>query len=81
MYSHATVDEMQNWKHLIYKYIVSISGHPDKAYLETAEGDFKQRYYKHISSFKNKAKMNKTNLAKKWKWNEMVYRQICTISF
>ena len=51
-------------KNIIYKCIVSTSGHPDKVYLETAEGDSKKRYYKHISSFKNKTQMNKTTFAK-----------------
>ena len=27
---------------IIYKCIMSTSGHPDKAYLRTAEGDFKK---------------------------------------
>ena len=49
---------------ITYKYIVSTSGHPDNAYLGTAEGDFKKRYYNHISSFQNKTQMNKTTLAK-----------------
>ena len=51
-------------ENITYKCIVSTSRHPDKAYLETAEGDFKKRYYNHISSFKNKTKINKTTLAK-----------------
>ena len=46
------------------KCIVSTSGHPGKVYLGTAEGDFKKRYYNHISSFKNKTQMKKTTLAK-----------------
>ena len=45
---------MQRWKH----------GYTDKVYLGTAEGDFKKRYYNHISSFKNETQMNKTTLAK-----------------
>ena len=51
-------------KNIIYKCIVSTSGHTDKVYLETAEGDSKKRYYNHISSFKNKTQMNKTTFAK-----------------
>ena len=51
-------------KNITYKCIVSTSGHLDKAYLGTAEGDFKRRFYNHISSFKNETQMNKTNLAK-----------------
>ena len=51
-------------ENIIYKCIASTSGHPDKVYLGTAEGDFKKRYYNHISSFKNETQMNKTTLAK-----------------
>ena len=39
---------------------MSTSGHPDKAHLVTAEGEFKKIYYKHVSSFKNKTPMNKS---------------------
>ena len=46
-------------ENIIYKCIASTSGHPDKVYLGTAEGDFKKRYYNHISSFKNETQMNK----------------------
>ena len=31
-------------KDIIYKCVVTAAGHPRKAYLGTAEGDFKQRY-------------------------------------
>ena len=51
-------------ENIIYKCIISTSGHPDKAYLGNAEGDFEKRYYNHISFFINKTQMNKTNLAK-----------------
>ena len=52
-------------ENIIYKcVVVSTPGHPDKVYLGTAEGDFKKRYYNHISSFKNETQMNKTTLAK-----------------
>ena len=42
----------------------SLASHPDKVYLGTAEGQFKIKYYNHISSFKNETQMNKTTLAK-----------------
>ena len=58
-------------ENIIYICIVSTSGHPDKVYLRTAEGDFKKRYYNHISSFKNESQMNKTTLAKYfWEQNQ-----------
>ena len=57
-------------ENIIYKCIVSLSGHPDKVCLGTAEGDFlKKGYYNHISSFKNETQMNKTNLAK-YAWEQ-----------
>ena len=34
-------------KDIIYKCVVTVTGHPRKVYLGTAEGDFKQRYYNH----------------------------------
>ena len=57
-----------NTENIIYKCIVWTSSHPDKVYIGTAEGDFKNRSYNHISSFKNETQMNKTTLAKHvWK--------------
>ena len=56
-------------ENITYKCIVSTSGHPDKVYLGTAEGDFKKRYYNHISSFKNETQMNKTTL-EKYVWKQ-----------
>ena len=50
-------------ENIFYKCIVSTSGHPDKVYLRTAEGDFKKRY-NHISSFKNETQMKKPTLTK-----------------
>ena len=35
---------MQDRKQIIYKCIVSTSGHADRAYLRVAEGDFRKRY-------------------------------------
>ena len=49
---------------MIYKCIGLTSGHTDKTCLWTVEGDFKNRYYNHISSFKTKTKMYKTTLAR-----------------
>ena len=47
----------------------SLTSHPDKVYLGTAEGDFKINCYNHMSSFKNETQMNKTTLAK-YVWEE-----------
>ena len=38
--------------------------HPWKRLLGTAEGDFKQRYYKHKKSFRNQKYANDTSLSK-----------------
>ena len=51
-------------ENIIYKCIVSTSGHPDKVYLGTVEGDLEKRYYNHINSFKNEIRINKTTLAR-----------------
>ena len=49
---------------IIYKYVVTATGHPRKVYLGTAEGDFKQRYYDHKKSFRNWKYANETSLSK-----------------
>ena len=36
-----------------YKRIASVDGYPNKVYLGTVEGDFKQRFYNHQMSFNN----------------------------
>ena len=73
MSSHVTVKKKKKdcplegkcrTENIIYEFIVSTSGHPDKVYFGTAEGDFKKIYCNHISSFKNETQMNKTTLAK-----------------
>ena len=51
-------------ENIINKCIVSTSGHPDKVYLGTVEGDLEKRYYNHINSFKNEIRINKTTLAR-----------------
>ena len=56
-------------ENIIHKCIFSTSGDPDKVYLGTAEGYFKKRYYKHISSFKNERPINKTTLVK-YAWEQ-----------
>ena len=38
---------------IIYKCVVTATGHPRKVHLGTAEGDFKQRYCNHKKSFQN----------------------------
>ena len=66
--------------------MVSTPSHSsNKGYLGTGEGDFKRRYI-YISSFKNKAQMNKTTLAKyvyelnqKHILTTALKSQICTI--
>ena len=45
---------------IIYKWVFIATGHPRKAYLGTAEGDFKQRHYNLEKSFKNPKYANET---------------------
>ena len=49
---------------IIYKCVVTATGHPRKVYLGTAEGNFKQRYYNHKKSFRNWKYANETSLSK-----------------
>ena len=61
---------------VIYKCIASTSVNPDKVYLGTAKGEFKQRYHNHNKSFRHRSYANKTTLSKyiweiKDKYNEM----------
>ena len=49
---------------IIYKCVVTATGHPRKVYLGTAEGNFKQRYYNHKKSFRNWKNANETSLSK-----------------
>ena len=51
-------------ENIIYKCVATATGHLDKVYLGTAEGDFKQRFYNHKKSFKNKSYANDTTLSK-----------------
>ena len=49
---------------IIYKCVVTAKGHPQKVYLGTKEGEFKQRYYNHKKSFRNQNYANDTSLSK-----------------
>ena len=40
-------------ENIVYKCIASVHGYPNKVYLGTAEGDFKQRFCNHRMSFYN----------------------------
>ena len=51
-------------EHIIYKCVVTAIGHPQKVYSGTTEGDFKQQYYNHKKSFRNRKYANKTSLSK-----------------
>ena len=67
---------------VVYKCIAWATGFPSKVYLETAQGEFKKRFYSHNTSFKNESKNSDTTLAKyiwdlklkhnetpTWKWH------------
>ena len=47
----------------IYMYIYIATGHLQKVYLGTAEGNFKRRYYHHKKSFRNRKYANETSLS------------------
>ena len=49
---------------IIYKYTVLSPNKPNKVYLETAEGDFKERLYNHRKWFNNEGSTNDTTLSK-----------------
>ena len=49
---------------IIYKCTVLSPGKPNKAYLGTAEGDFKKRFYNHRKSLNNECSANDTTLSK-----------------
>ena len=49
---------------IIYKCVVTATGQPRNVYLGTAEGDFKQRYYTHKKSFRNRKYANEASLSK-----------------
>ena len=44
--------------------MVAVTGHPRKAYLGRAKGDFKERYYNHKKSFRNRKYANEASLMK-----------------
>ena len=69
---------------VIYKCVVTATGHPRKVYLGTAESDFKQRYYNHKKSIKNQKYANATSLSKytwemKHKHNTTPHLMWCTV--
>ena len=48
----------------MYKCVASVKGYPNRVYLSTAEGDFKQRFYNHWMSFNNEGNSTDTALSK-----------------
>ena len=63
-------------QNIVYKCIASTSMNPDKTYLGTTEGDFKERYSNHTNSFRHKLYSKETTLSKyiweiKKEYNEM----------
>ena len=46
----------------LYKYVSSVDRYPSKIYLDTAEGDFKQRFHNHRMSFNNEGHPKDTTL-------------------
>ena len=50
-------------ENIVYKCIALVDGYLNKAYLGTAEGDFKQRFYNHRMSFNNEGHSTDTTLS------------------
>ena len=51
-------------ENIVYKCVASVHGYPNKVYLGSAEGDFKQRFYNHRMSFNNEGYYTDTALSK-----------------
>ena len=49
---------------ITYKCVTTATVPAGNAYLDTAEGEFKQRYYNHKKSFRNRKDGNETSLSK-----------------
>ena len=65
------MNEKWKSKNILCKCVASTSIEPDKVYLETIEGDFKQHFYNHEKSCNNSTSYNDTTLSKYvWKTKE-----------
>ena len=51
-------------ENIVYKCVASLDWYPNKVYLGTAEGDFKQRFYNHRMPFNNEDHSTDTTLSK-----------------
>ena len=51
-------------ENIVYKCVASVHRYPNKVYLGTAEGDFKQRFYNHRMSFNYEGHSTDTTLSK-----------------
>ena len=51
-------------ENIVYKCVASGHGYPNKVYLGTAEGNFKQRFYNHRMSFNDEGHSTDTALSK-----------------
>ena len=58
------LDDKCRDENIVYKCATSVDGYPNKVYLDTAEGDFKQRFYNHRMSFNNEGHSKDTTLSK-----------------
>ena len=61
-YSAVQLQEKSWVSFRLYKYVASVDRYPNKIYLDTAEGDFKQRFYNHRMSFNNEGHPKDTTL-------------------
>ena len=51
-------------ENIVYKFVASVDGYPNKVYLDTAEGYFKRCFYNHQMSFNNEGHFTETTLSK-----------------
>ena len=69
--NECSLNEKWKSKNILCKYVASTSIEPDKVYLGTIEGDFKQHFYNHEKSCNNSTSYNDTKLSKYvWKTKE-----------
>ena len=58
------LDGKRRVESIVYKCTASVDGYPNKVYLGTVEGDFKQRFYNYQMSFNKEGHSTDTTLPK-----------------
>ena len=60
---------MANAENIVYKCVTLVDCYPNRVYLGTGEGDFKERFYNHQMSINNEGRSTDTTLSK-YVWEE-----------